>query len=204
LTGGTKKLKPCGHQFHRKCIKNWIRTDNTCPLCRSQIDQEQLNELRGGVAEGNVLQVEYGRSINTPLPPPMWEQDEDDAGHARGNLFLVQDEQLQRALSYLVLSQYMRNEYYTDFSIHEDSTPDTVGYDYIMWGAQLAFGVDDWSEAFLGYEGNIRPPFSMVEQVIDDGIEYEHLQINENALLLWWQTNREAVIHEFNVITSRV
>lgn len=207
LTGGTKKLNPCGHQFHRKCIKQWIRTNNTCPLCRIQINQEQLNELRFGVG-GNILQVEYGRSINAPLPSPRWEQNEDDAGHARGNLFLVHNEQLQRALSYLVLSQYLRNDFWMYWGddnspIHEDSTPDTVGYDQIMWAAQLNFTCHDWSEALLGYEGDIRPPFSMVEQLLDDGIEYEHLQINDNALLLWWETNREAVIHEFNEITSR-
>ncbi|XP_028403586.1 epidermal growth factor receptor substrate 15 homolog [Dendronephthya gigantea] len=25
----------CGHRFHRKCVKQWIQTERTCPLCRS-------------------------------------------------------------------------------------------------------------------------------------------------------------------------
>ena len=24
----------CGHQFHHKCIRDWIRTKPNCPLCR--------------------------------------------------------------------------------------------------------------------------------------------------------------------------
>ena len=25
----------CGHTFHRECISHWLRTSNTCPICRS-------------------------------------------------------------------------------------------------------------------------------------------------------------------------
>lgn len=31
---------PCGHEFHRDCLKSWVRGGNrTCPLCRGQIER---------------------------------------------------------------------------------------------------------------------------------------------------------------------
>ena len=194
MTGGTKKLE-CGHQFHRRCIEPWVRTNDTCPLCRQQISQQKLNELRGIITGGSVIEIEYGRNINDTVG------DEDDISHARGNICTIEDEQLQRALSYLVLTHYMRN--IDDDFIHDDSTPDTVSFNHIMWGARLSFEALDWSEALVGYQGDTRPPFNIVDQVWDDGIVYERLQISEDALSHWWDSHRDAVIHTFNVVTSR-
>ena len=37
--------KPC-HNFHKKCLCNWIsRGNNTCPTCRGQITDKNLNNL---------------------------------------------------------------------------------------------------------------------------------------------------------------
>ena len=30
-------LLPCGHMFHWKCCLNWLKKNNTCPMCRFQI-----------------------------------------------------------------------------------------------------------------------------------------------------------------------
>ena len=47
---------------------------------------------------------------------------------------------------------------------------------------------DDWTHALLGNEhDNTRPPFKIVEQEIDDGLEHETLSIREGALLEWWK-----------------
>jgi hypothetical protein len=27
----------CGHSFHSKCIKKWLRLKHTCPLCRQDV-----------------------------------------------------------------------------------------------------------------------------------------------------------------------
>ena len=34
-----RTLKKCKHQFHKKCVRNWIKTDSgaTCPICRGKI-----------------------------------------------------------------------------------------------------------------------------------------------------------------------
>lgn len=26
----------CGHKFHTKCLEEWIKRSNTCPLCRCE------------------------------------------------------------------------------------------------------------------------------------------------------------------------
>ncbi|KDQ07291.1 hypothetical protein BOTBODRAFT_192502 [Botryobasidium botryosum FD-172 SS1] len=31
-------LLPCKHSFHTKCAKSWLRTNQTCPVCRAPID----------------------------------------------------------------------------------------------------------------------------------------------------------------------
>jgi len=30
-------MLPCAHKFHRKCISQWLRSNQTCPICRIQI-----------------------------------------------------------------------------------------------------------------------------------------------------------------------
>jgi E3 ubiquitin-protein ligase RNF115/126 len=32
--GATLREMPCGHRFHEKCLLEWLRTKNTCPVCR--------------------------------------------------------------------------------------------------------------------------------------------------------------------------
>jgi hypothetical protein len=32
-----KKQLNCGHNFHKECVNEWLETNNTCPLCRTQV-----------------------------------------------------------------------------------------------------------------------------------------------------------------------
>ena len=32
--GATLREMPCGHRFHNACLLEWLRTKNTCPVCR--------------------------------------------------------------------------------------------------------------------------------------------------------------------------
>ena len=46
----------CGHKFHRKCIADWLKKDQSCPLCRMKFD------IKG---DDNKSSKEYIRQNNT-------------------------------------------------------------------------------------------------------------------------------------------
>ncbi|CAA7049656.1 unnamed protein product [Microthlaspi erraticum] len=33
-----RRLKKCGHVFHRFCVDSWLVRDRSCPSCRSSVD----------------------------------------------------------------------------------------------------------------------------------------------------------------------
>ncbi|CAH2036438.1 unnamed protein product, partial [Thlaspi arvense] len=33
-----RRLKECGHVFHRFCIRSWLKRDRRCPICRRSVD----------------------------------------------------------------------------------------------------------------------------------------------------------------------
>ena len=36
------KMKNCSHSYHDECIKKWMRTNNTCPLCKTKVNTRML------------------------------------------------------------------------------------------------------------------------------------------------------------------
>ena len=39
-TEETKKTTECNHTFHDECIGRWLQTNNSCPLCRTVLNQQ--------------------------------------------------------------------------------------------------------------------------------------------------------------------
>ncbi|CAN6441279.1 unnamed protein product [Victoria cruziana] len=35
--GGSGKMMPCSHVYHRECISLWLAEDGSCPLCRCRV-----------------------------------------------------------------------------------------------------------------------------------------------------------------------
>ncbi|XP_024007939.1 E3 ubiquitin-protein ligase CIP8-like [Eutrema salsugineum] len=40
VMGEIGKKLPCGHCYHESCILQWLRTRNSCPLCRFQLQTD--------------------------------------------------------------------------------------------------------------------------------------------------------------------
>jgi hypothetical protein len=59
LNKDIKKLK-CKHNFHKKCIDEWINTNNVCPLCRYIIPISKPVQLPSNI----VIPINSSRSIN--------------------------------------------------------------------------------------------------------------------------------------------
>ena len=36
---------PCLHMFHSNCIQCWLKTQNTCPICKFKLTQENINRI---------------------------------------------------------------------------------------------------------------------------------------------------------------
>ena len=64
------KIKPskmmsldCKHQFHTNCIEEWIKTSNTCPICRSLIEKEKEKEKEKDKKETNIIELDIPPEI---------------------------------------------------------------------------------------------------------------------------------------------
>jgi len=34
-------MLPCAHMFHDNCVVSWLKTNNTCPVCRFELSPEE-------------------------------------------------------------------------------------------------------------------------------------------------------------------
>lgn len=38
--GSKGMFMPCGHIYHPDCLKPWLETNNSCPVCRFELPKE--------------------------------------------------------------------------------------------------------------------------------------------------------------------
>ena len=43
-SGSTKTS--CGHSFHEQCLTTWFMTSNTCPMCRTKLEESNEDALK--------------------------------------------------------------------------------------------------------------------------------------------------------------
>ena len=43
--GDTTTNLPCLHMFHTNCIQSWLKTQNTCPICKFKLTEANINNI---------------------------------------------------------------------------------------------------------------------------------------------------------------
>lgn len=43
--GDDSIILPCIHIFHAECIKKWMKRKNACPICKSKIDNNEIDDI---------------------------------------------------------------------------------------------------------------------------------------------------------------
>ena len=63
----------CGHKYHRKCISDWVKKEEKCPLCKIKIDNKgkDNNEIGKNTNFANILteilRIQANRNLLTQM-----------------------------------------------------------------------------------------------------------------------------------------
>jgi len=58
VPSSTKKL-PCGHIFHKNCLRSWFQRQQTCPTCRYSMTENTFNVSTAVVLRERLLETAY-------------------------------------------------------------------------------------------------------------------------------------------------
>jgi hypothetical protein len=60
----TSQIDSCGHMFHEKCLGEWLKVSDTCPLCRgtahSLINKYYYINIKVSYIQKNIIVNNYG------------------------------------------------------------------------------------------------------------------------------------------------
>eukprot|EP01065_Artemidia_motanka_P028539 TRINITY_DN3393_c1_g2_i5.p1 TRINITY_DN3393_c1_g2~~TRINITY_DN3393_c1_g2_i5.p1 ORF type:complete len:506 (+),score=134.30 TRINITY_DN3393_c1_g2_i5:59-1519(+) len=82
--GDAKKLHPCGHMFHRSCIRMWLHRSARCPYCRQRIRKSPKGGARSPKRERRRAAAPPPAAPPAPPPPPPPEPAAEPARTVRG------------------------------------------------------------------------------------------------------------------------
>jgi hypothetical protein len=64
-TEETKKTTECNHIFHDECIGRWLQTNNSCPLCRTVLNQQ--TRIVDGITD-TFGEPTFGQTVTVTIP----------------------------------------------------------------------------------------------------------------------------------------
>ena len=161
-------------------------------MCRQQVERNQLNAFRQ-----YGLELQFG---HTPLLYLTYRRPETADRLADVHGSVLQKSTVREPIEILLKNELLIQD--VSFVVrnvgrYEIALPgrnDVAQLDDIVEYAKRNLFVEYWSNAFLGYESALRPPFTVVAQELDDGIVSETLSIREGVLVEWWRLYKGAVL----------
>uniref|UniRef100_A0A0A0LY13 RING-type domain-containing protein n=1 Tax=Cucumis sativus TaxID=3659 RepID=A0A0A0LY13_CUCSA len=54
-----RKMKTCGHVFHKDCIDRWFKVDDHCPICRTSVCVVVVDHGGNAMASSTSLPIPY-------------------------------------------------------------------------------------------------------------------------------------------------
>ena len=114
---------PCGHQFHTKCIIQWMLKSKKCPLCRSIINKSEDDNLKDNNDNNNNDNVNFNNLMGDSLSERIWE---------------VQTEVYPQLNSYSYCNLWNSNSSCNDYSYDKDNDTCFEGRDFDCGGGATA------------------------------------------------------------------
>ena len=63
--GNILRILECNHEFHENCIITWLKSNNTCPICRHELESNDTNyERRKNEHRENLRNLHRNNNIN--------------------------------------------------------------------------------------------------------------------------------------------
>lgn len=82
ITDDTIRITSCQHNFHNECLTQWTRTNNSCPLCRTQFNGPVNNDESTPSSLTIPLSFWFNRNPNLAIPFALFPENNLPSGSA--------------------------------------------------------------------------------------------------------------------------